>query len=46
MLHKEAWVAILLGTLGVEDYETVKFPGGDNSSLEVKGLINILLKLE
>ena len=38
MLHNGAWVAALLGTLlGVQDYNTVKFPGRDNS-LAVKGL--------
>ena len=30
VLHKEAWVGTLLGTLlGVQDYKTVEFPGRD-----------------
>ena len=39
LLHKGAWVAMLVGSLlGVQDYKKVKFPGRDNSSLAVKGL--------
>ena len=41
VLHKEAWFATLLGTLGGPwgpDYKMVKISGLDNSSLAVKGL--------
>ena len=39
-LHRGAWVATLIGTLlGVQDYKKVKFPGRDNLSLAVKGLL-------
>ena len=37
--HKGAWVAALHSSGGVQDYKLVKFPGRDNSSLAVKGLI-------
>ena len=40
VLHKEAWVTTLLGTLlEVQDHKKVNFPGRDNSSLAVMGLI-------
>ena len=39
MLHKEAWVAKLLGThLSIQVHKKVKFSRRDNSSLAVKGL--------
>ena len=39
-LHKEAWVAKLLGThLSIQVQKKVKFSWRDNSSLAVKGLI-------
>ena len=38
-LHKEAWVAKLLGThLSIQVHKKVKFSWRDNSSLAVKGL--------
>ena len=39
VLHKEAWVAKLLGThLSIQVHKKVKFSRRDNSSLAVKGL--------
>ena len=39
VLHKEAWVAKLLGThLSIKVHKKVKFSRRDNSSLAVKGL--------
>ena len=39
VLHKEAWVAKLLGThLSIQVRKKVKFSRRDNSSLAVKGL--------
>ena len=43
VLHKEAWVAGLLGThLRIQVHKKVKFSGRDISSLAVKGLMIIL----
>ena len=39
VLHKEAWVAKLVGThLSIQVHKKVKFSRRDNSSLAVKGL--------
>ena len=39
MLHKEAWVAKLLGThLSIQVHKKVKFSWRDNSPLALKGL--------
>ena len=40
MLHKEAWVAKLLGThLSIQVHKKLKFSWRDNSTLALKGLI-------
>ena len=45
VLHKEGWVAKLLGThLSIQVHKKVEFSRLDNSSLAVKGLINQFFK--
>ena len=44
VLHKEAWVAKLLGThLSIQVHKKIKFSRRDNSFLAVKELISLIL---